>query len=619
MPTKELPCLRHAIHRLKGRWFLLMTIIARLLWAPSLVVCLCCFSLQLFLGPCPALAEGKVEIEVEGLEGESQENAKAILRPPPGIVRPDGTVNLPLLQLFEHNAPERVHEALEPFGYYESRTETGLRKVSEDRYVLVVRVHPGEPVIVDSVRVNIEGPGQQEETLARLARRFPLRRGDVLRQDRYEKAKTEIQSRAVELGYLEADFTTHLISVNPAEKKADIELSLATGNRYFFNGITLVGRSSYPYRFIKRYIAFKPGEPFSYAKLGETQVNLRNSERFRDIFVEADRKKAQDYRVPVDIKVTDAPSKRLRTGAGYQTDIGPRFSLLYQDFNVQNRGHEFDVELSVAALMQGMAGRYVVPSSKSALSYTVFKLNVQREDVKTYTTNLGMFEINRERSLAPGRTAGVFVRLLYEDSDIAGERNRSYLVLPGVRFAAQRYNDPIRPRRGYSLSGELRGTSQFFGSNQTFIQLVSQGSYLRKISPNVTILTRAQVGLTVQKESINDLPATLRFFAGGDRSVRGYAYQSLGPKNDQGDVIGGKNLVAGSVEFERAIGNDWGIAAFYDAGNAFNDISQITLFQGVGLGVRYYTKVGPIKLDFAHPLDKGSPMVRVHLSFGIGT
>lgn len=596
-----------------------MTIIARLLKASSLVAGLCYFSLQLFLGPCPVLAQETVEIKVEGLEDEPRDNVEAILRLPPGIVQPNGTVSLPLLELFEQDAPERVRQALEPFGFYESRTETDLRKVSEDKYVLVVHVDEGKPVLVENVRVDIEGPGGQEEALTRLVRRFPLRKGDVLRQDRYEKAKSEIQSRAVELGYLEADFTTHLINVNLAEKKADIGLSLSTGNRYFFNGITFSGTSSYPYRFIRRYIAFKPGEPFSYPKLGETQANLRNSERFRDIIVNSDRNKAEDYRVPVDINLTDAPSKRLRTGAGYQTDIGPRFSLLYQDLNILNRGHEFDAELSMAALMQGMGARYVVPSSKSALSYTVFKLNLQREDVTTYTTNLGVFEINRERNMAPGRTVGVFLRLLYEDSDIGGERSRAYLTLPGVRFVAQHYNNPIRPRRGYSFSGELRGTSELLASNQTFIQFVSQGSYLRRISRNFSLHTRAQIGLTVQKESIDDLPASLRFFAGGDRSVRGYAYQSLGPKDDQGEVIGGKNLVAASVELERAIGEDWGISAFYDAGNSFNDISQITLFQGVGLGVRYYTKVGPIKFDFAHPLDKGSPIVRVHLSFGIGT
>ena len=591
---------------------------ARLLRASILFVGLCFFTPQPFLHPLPAQAADTVHIKIEGLEGKPRENVEAILRSPPGIVQPDGTVNLPLLRHFQQDVPERVREALEPFGYYESKTETDLRKVSEDSYRLSVRVMPGEPVLVNSVQVGIEGPGRQEAALARLVRRFPLHTGDILQQESYEKAKGEIQGRAVDLGYLDADFITHQIRVNPAEKKADIELILATGGRYFFGGIGFSGTNSYPNRFLKRYLAFKPGEPFSYPKLGETQVNLRNSERFTDIFVTADRKAAQNYQVPVDIKLTDAPSKRLRIGAGYQTDTGPRFSLLYEDLNVLNRGHEFETELTVSEVIQGVASLYTIPSSKSHLSYTVLKFNLQREDVPAYTTSLSMFEIDRERNVGPGRMFGVFVRFLYEDSDVAGETTRSYLTLPGVKYSVQRYNNPIRPTRGYGFSGELRGTTEFLASNQTFIQAVSQGHYVRRISRSFSLHARAQVGLTARKESIDDVPASLRFFAGGDRSVRGYAYQSLGPKDEQGEVVGGKNLLVGSLEVERAIGEDWGIAAFYDAGNAFNYLTQMRLFQGVGLGARYYTKVGPIKLDVAHPIDKGSPVVRVHLSFGIG-
>lgn len=596
-----------------------MILIARLLRASILFVGLCFFPLQPFLYPLQAQAADTIQIKIEGLEGKPRENVEAILRSPPGAVQSDGTVNLPLLRHFEQNAPERVREALEPFGYYESKTETHLRKAEEDSYELNIRVIPGEPVLVNSVRVGVEGPGKQEVALARVVRRFPLHKGDILQHESYEKAKGEIQRRAVDLGYLEADFITHQIRVNPAEKKADIDLILETGSRYYFSGVSFSGTNSYPNRFLKRYLAFKPGEPFSYPKLGETQVNLRNSERFTDIFVTADRTGAQNYRVPVNIKLTDAPSKRLRVGAGYQTDTGPRCSLLYEDLNVLKRGHKFDTGLNVAEVIQGVASRYTIPSSKSHLSYTVLKFNLQREDVSAYTTSLGMFEIDRERNVGPGRMFGAFVRFLYEDSDVAGETTRSYLTVPGVKFSVQRYNDLVRPTRGYSFSGELRGTTEFLASNQTFIQVVSQGHYVRRISRGFSLHARAQVALTAQKESVDDMPASLRFFAGGDKSVRGYAYQSLGPKDEEGEVIGGKNLLVGSLELERAISKAWGIAAFYDAGNAFNYITQMRLFQGVGLGVRYYSPVGPIKLDVAHPIDKGSPVVRVHLSFGIGT
>lgn len=569
-------------------------------------------------GSFAVLAVEPVSVRIEGLEGKTLENTEKMLRTPPGIVQPDGTVNLPLLKRFEQDAPKRVRQAVEPFGYYESRVETNLRKSAEGAYDLVVQVVPGEPVRVVSVRVKVEGPGEREGALERLISRFPLEEGAILRQDRYEKAKEGIKSRAIDLGYLDADFTTHLITVDVAQKKAEIDLVLVTGERYFFNGVTFSGSASYPDRFLKRYLAFKPGDPFAYPKLAETQVNLRNSDRFRDVVVTADKEVARSHQVPVLVNLTDAPSKRMRLGAGYETDSGPRCFIFYQDLNVLDRGHQFDAELNIAGLTQGAVARYVVPSSRNLLSYTALKFTLEREDVPAYSTYLGMFEIDREKNLGGGRMGGVFLRFFYEDSDVGGQRNKSYLTLPGIKFAVQHYNNPLRPTRGYRFSGELRGTGRLLGSDQAFVQFLSEGAVVRRISRNLIFHGRGQIGLTVQRESIRELPATLRFFAGGDRSVRGYGYQALGPKNSEGDVVGGRNVLVGSMELERTVGQDWGIAIFYDAGNAFNDFNGFKLFQGAGLGVRYYTMVGPIKLDIARPLDKLSPVVRIHLSFGIG-
>jgi translocation and assembly module TamA len=115
---------------------------------------------------------------------------------------------------------------------------------------------------------------------------------------------------------------------------------------------------------------------------------------------------------------------------------------------------------------------------------------------------------------------------------------------------------------------------------------------------------------------VRDLPASLRFFAGGDRSVRGYSYQSLGPKDSTGKVIGGKNLFVGSLEIERPVLKDWGVALFYDAGNAFNSLSEVNLFQGAGIGLRYYSPVGTLRLDLARQIGVDNPKFRIHFTVG---
>ena len=114
-----------------------------------------------------------------------------------------------------------------------------------------------------------------------------------------------------------------------------------------------------------------------------------------------------------------------------------------------------------------------------------------------------------------------------------------------------------------------------------------------------------------------DVPVSFRFFTGGDNSVRGYAYQSLGPTNAQGEVVGGKHLLVGSIELEGAIGQNWGAAVFYDAGNAFDDFDSLNLAQSAGVGVRYYTPVGPIRLDIARQLGVSDPSYRFHFTIGM--
>ena len=122
--------------------------------------------------------------------------------------------------------------------------------------------------------------------------------------------------------------------------------------------------------------------------------------------------------------------------------------------------------------------------------------------------------------------------------------------------------------------------------------------------------------MSVLQDPLTELPPSIRFFAGGDQSVRGYSYQSLGPRDASGKVVGGKNLLFGSVELERALYESWGVSVFYDAGNAFNDYADVRLEQGAGVGVHYYTRVGGLNLYVARPLTSGGSSVRIHFTVG---
>jgi translocation and assembly module TamA len=261
--------------------------------------------------------------------------------------------------------------------------------------------------------------------------------------------------------------------------------------------------------------------------------------------------------------------------------------------------------------------RYVLPSRKDLDSYTFLRLGLEREDTETYDSRSLFLEPGYVHSFGRGMLGSVYIQGRLEDFSIGEEDGRSRLLMPGLRFSRRQYNDLIRPTKGYRFALGTRGAAQIFGSDTNFLQLLLNGDAIIPLPFRFSLLTRIEGGTTLSN-SLEDLPPSVRFFAGGDRSVRGYAYQSLGPKDAFGDVTGGKHLLVGSIELEKAIAKIFGVAAFYDVGNAFNSFGHMDLQQGVGLGIRIYTPVGPIRLDLARQVGVKDPDFRIHFTVGFG-
>ncbi len=567
--------------------------------------------------PAPARAADPVEISIQGLEEnkDAQENVQKALSLPYGLVQ-NNTVNTVWLGQFSKEVPEKTRRALEPYGYYHANIRSGTEKDGENRYRIVVHVEPGEPIRTLDASVGTAGPGSNEPSLKQIVDAFPLRKGDIMIQPKYEAAKARLRSRAVDLGYLDANYTSHEIEIDPAKYSARIDLRLDTGPRYLFGDVRFEGAPRYPEKFLHRYLAFKPGEVFSYAKLGETQLNLVNSDRFKEVFPIPEKDRTVDSRVPIMMRMEEAPTKRLRPGIGYATDIGPRFTLEYRDLNVYDRGHEFRSELQLSGRLQNLGAEYRLPDATDIDSFTGLQVNLKREDVTTYTTQNYSIELDRTRSFRQGRLGTVYIRLEQDNSTIATAPLHSRLVLPGIRFSEKRYDNLIRPSKGHSYTIDIRGTHQALGANTRFFQAVAEGSLLFPLPWRLTLVSRAKAGATLQNEAVENLPVSYRFFAGGDRSVRGYSYQSLGPVNAFGQVVGGRNILVGSLELDRALFTNWGVAAFYDIGNAFNSFGDFRLFKGAGVGVRYFTVVGALRLDLARQLGVPHPGYRIHLTVG---
>jgi translocation and assembly module TamA len=377
------------------------------------------------------------------------------------------------------------------------------------------------------------------------------------------------------------------------------------------------GAPNYPDGVLRRYLTYGTGDRFSYLKLRQSQANLSNSDRFTEVSFLAKRADAVGQEVPIETKLVPRPEKRLKAGPGYGTDTGARLLIRYQDVNLFDRGHEFRSELNIAERLVGLSSSYAVPVASTFRDMASLRFSILRERTVSYDSNLIALEASRERGFRENAQGAVFVRLLDERFRVGSETNTSFLVLPGVRLFGQKVDNLVRPTRGYRYAIEIRGTDTFLGSTTGLLQLLPTADALFPLPGRLTLLLRSQAGITIQRQAFDEVPVSLRFFAGGDRSVRGYAYQSLGVRDETSNVVGGKHLLFGSMELERAIRQNWGIAAFYDTGNAFNSFTDFSLAQSAGLGLRYYSKIGPFRLDVARQLGRSSPATRVHFVVGL--
>lgn len=560
---------------------------------------------------------GNLELVIEANHADLQKVLETALVLPAALENGE-LRNKRWLRHYQKQLPSLISSTLEPYGFFHSQTQSRLDQSGRDNYLLKLQVSVGEPVIISNLLLELAGPGAALPALEQALKTFPLAKGDILRQDYYEQGKALLILEAIEHGYLDAKFTDHQIRVYRAERRAEIFLKLNTGVRYRFGRTSFLGESGYPERFLRRYLSYREGDFFSHRKLGQSQVNLTNADLFRQVSIAPDNEQVVGDQMPVKIELQPAPRHRLRPGIGYGTDTGARLSMRYHDLNLFQKGHELKGDLLLAQKKQSLVTTYIIPDLDRLDSQTQLRLGYDREESDSYLSRELFSEAAYQRALGRKLHGALFLRLTQEYSEIADESTRSQMLLPGGRLQWRKMDNPVNPRYGLQGNIEIKGAATNLLSDTSLLQLTAQSTNLFPLPNDFSLFLRLHGGASWLSDPLSELPASLRFFAGGDRSVRGYGYQSLGPQNDAGQVVGGKHLLVANFELEKRFTSEWGGALFYDVGNAFDTFSEYELEQGAGIGIRRYTPIGPIRLDFARQLGNSKQRWRIHLSMGLG-
>jgi translocation and assembly module TamA len=566
--------------------------------------------------PYPAAAG--VKVTLEGLQRAERDNVEARL----GILKfaqdKDASKGASEAQIrrLHRQAEDDIRGALQVYGFYSPRIRSELRQEDDD-WLARYRIEPGPPVELDRVRLEIKGEGREFPALTAALGRSRLKQGQRLLHADYEETKAELSRAAYQNGFLDAQYSAHRLAVDVPRRRAQVTLVLETGPRYFF-GELRVEQEGLDQEFLARYIPIRYGEPFEPQKLLDAQFALSDLGYFGSVDVRLMREEAVDRHIPVVISATPRPKRRYDIGAGYGTDTGARATLGVEFRRLGGAGHKLRTDLRMSEVKNSVGADYRIPLGTKAGENLGFAAGYTDEKFGDGDGDSRRFDLSTSLTRTPGDwQRRVYLNYLYEETFFTTTgRNLSKLLFPGVSLARGETDDPIHARLGWYLFVDLHGTHKAVVSDTSFLQ---GKTVLRGVVPlgeRARLVGRAEFGASLVEE-FAELPASQRFFAGGDQSVRGYGYQSLGPRDASGTVVGGRFLNTYSAEAEYRIWGNWGAAVFLDLGNAANDPGP-SLFAGTGAGLRYRAPIGTLQLDLAHPLDGDERGIRPHIGIRVG-
>ncbi|KLJ00644.1 membrane protein [Luteimonas sp. FCS-9] len=574
-------------------------------------------------------------VEISGLDEEMTENVRVSLALHDAIGK---EVSGRRLGYLIREAENQTRKALEPFGYYSPSID--VQRDREDGAVAVrIVVDPGQPVRVRNRDIAIIGAGGQDRYLARDLANFVPGEGGVFHHPDYDGSRNRLSRRLAERGYFDAEFASRRVEITRADHAADIDLVWTSGERYNMGPTTF---SQSPERVVndellERLVYWDEGSYYHQGRLDRLRTSLTRLDYFSTIDIEPMVEDANAEReVPIQVSLTPAKRSIYTSGLSYGTDSGAGIRLGVERRYVNMRGHKALAQIDYAQRRKTLTVQYRVPAFAWLDGW--YTASLQAADEQTDYVDTRRVELVGSRSGQYNERLNLVasMHLLRERWAYAPEEDPDNPVDPGDEFAGALYryatfaypslraeyidvDDRLFPTAGIGGSMTLRGGVEGAASDATFAQLHARASWFRGIGDSSRLIVRGELGHTFT-DALVAMPPSLRFYAGGDRSIRGYDWREVGPRIPARDgrkayALGAKNVVTASVEFERYFTQTIGAAVFVDSGDAFDGTSP-DWRTGVGIGARYKSPVGPLKLDIARGLDDPDSSFTIGLSIG---
>ena len=526
----------------------------------------------------------------------------------------DEQMTLDLLQRLVGEARSEVERALAAEGYFSPTVRTAIEP-HPDTSVVRITVEPGPRTLVSSVELQFRGTvvdrdpaGAARMDAVRAA--WPLMKGEPFRQSEWDAAKRKAVAELAARHYAAAAIVSSEARIDPQQRTATLRVELDSGPPFRLGETRVSGTRRYPESIVQTLNPLQPGEEYEASRLALFQRRLLETGYFATAQVGITPDPANAAAAPLEVTVAEGRSQRIDAGVSFSTDTRLGAALNYTNQDVLDRALRLRSIIKIDSKTELFDTTLDTPPRAGGV-WNTFNVKYEREDIQNQRTREGVLgaAYNWGVESTPSQ---ISLSAHSERQEIQGsgiEHNDALYL--GYRKTFQLTDNPLLPRRG--LLGTLHaGTSVPGLATQQFLRFAAKGHLLVPISKESDFTLRAEGGIVVAS-SRSGIPSSFLFRTGGDQTVRGYEFESIGVRQGNA-IVGGRYLAVASAEYTWWFAGDWGAAAFVDAGDAFDSPSAFDLAVGYGVGARWRSPIGPFRADVAYGQRTGT--VRLHFSAG---
>lgn len=519
-----------------------------------------------------------------------------------------------LNRLVARTVPE-IQQLLATEGYFSPQVEISSEG-DQSAGLVRLRVATGQSAVVTSTDIRITGaitdnPGEKLNP-SKLIGRWRLPSGAIFRQTAWDDAKNALLRELVFDGYPAARITSSTAEVEPQSGQVSVAVTIDSGPLFRFGPLDITGLGRYPRTTVENVKSFRSGERYSFDAVLYYQSQLQASGYFQNVSVTVNPDPAQADAVPVVVHVVEHPTKKIDLGVGYSTDTLFRSEATFTHNNTFKPGWQGLARMRLDTKQQLVESRIALTPETSGWRNHL-GVETSRSDIENLISRtLGLTARRSWRS--PEKEQDWALKFQLEEQALnAGPVDNLEALTLNYSWTLRRVDDLLRPKRGHLLNLQLGGASESLLSTRSFARSYLRGLYILPFNATDRLHLRGEFG-AVWAQARDGIPSEFLFRAGGNQSVRGYAYQSLGVTQGSA-TLGGRFLGAATIEYQHDFTAQWGGALFVDAGNAADSFARLKPVYGYGAGVRWITPAGSINLDIARAQETGK--LRLHFTMGV--